>query len=295
MAALVALTLALALTAAVTATAKECTNIPTELSSHTVRARLQAAPGGAAEWRWRELFHEHLNPTDEAAWMDLMPPPGAAAAAQHQQHHRQEELDWVMLYRSLKGQQQQQPVGGGTAAAGSTPFLEEVSLHDVRLDPDGDVAYGRAQQTNLEYLLLLDVDRLVWSFRSQAGLPAPGTPYGGWEKPDSELRGHFVGTCSVSLSCPPNHAHAEMLRRHARSLVRTRTRPLLHYLVVLRTPAEQIDHPWAWIFPQSGCCRPCPNSTAVRHGSGKAGDYCRVCHSVSSRVPRCWQVSKMPS
>jgi hypothetical protein len=217
MAALVALTLALALTAAVTATAKECTNIPTELSSHTVRARLQAAPGGAAEWRWRELFHEHLNPTDEAAWMDLMPPPGAAAAAQHQQHHRQEELDWVMLYRSLKGQQQQQPVGGGTAAAGSTPFLEEVSLHDVRLDPDGDVAYGRAQQTNLEYLLLLDVDRLVWSFRSQAGLPAPGTPYGGWEKPDSELRGHFVGTCSVSLSCPPNHAHAEMLRRHALS------------------------------------------------------------------------------
>lgn len=190
MAALVALTLAL--TAAVTATAKECTNIPTELSSHTVRARLQAAPAGAAEWRWRELFHEHLNPTDEAAWMDLMPPP--PGAAQHQQHHRQEELDWVMLYRSLKGQQQQ-PVGGGTAAAGtgSTPFLEEVSLHDVRLDPDGDAAYGRAQQTNLEYLLLLDVDRLVWSFRSQAGLPAPGTPYGGWEKPDSELRGHFVG------------------------------------------------------------------------------------------------------
>ncbi|CAD6339027.1 unnamed protein product [Miscanthus lutarioriparius] len=185
--------------AAVTTTArtKECTNIPTELSSHTVRARLQASPGeGAAEWRWRELFHEHLNPTDEAAWMDLMPPPKgslhASAAAGHHHHHLEEaeELDWVMLYRSLKGQL----VGDAAAGAGPGPFLEEVSLHDVRLDPDGDdAAYGRAQRTNLEYLLLLDVDRLVWSFRSQAGLPAPGNPYGGWEKPDSELRGHFVG------------------------------------------------------------------------------------------------------
>lgn len=231
-----------AVTTTTTTMAKECTNIPTELSSHTVRARLQASPAGAAEWRWRELFHEHLNPTDEAAWMDLMPPPKgglhATAAAGH--HHQEEELDWVMLYRSLKGQ----VVGGGAApasasasdaaAAGAGPFLEEVSLHDVRLDPDGDdaAAYGRAQRTNLEYLLLLDVDRLVWSFRTQAGLPAPGEPYGGWEKPDSELRGHFVGTHTytlrpipLSLLClsrsparacidRPKHAHAEMLRRH---------------------------------------------------------------------------------
>jgi hypothetical protein len=62
----------------------------------------------------------------------------------------------------------------------------------VRLEPGS--LYWRAQQTNLEYLLLLDVDRLVWSFRKQAGQTAPGTPYGGWESPDFELRGHFVGT-----------------------------------------------------------------------------------------------------
>ncbi|TKW22410.1 hypothetical protein SEVIR_4G226700v4 [Setaria viridis] len=170
--------------------AKECTNIPTQLSSHTVRARLQASPG-AAEWRWRELFHDHLNPTDDAAWMDLMPPPRgglrAAAGAEEGQ-----ELDWAMLYRSLKGQHQL-PGGGGASTLAAGPFLEEVSLHDVRLDPDGDAAYGRAQRTNLEYLLLLDADRLVWSFRAQAGLPAPGEPYGGWEGPDVELRGHFVG------------------------------------------------------------------------------------------------------
>ncbi|KAF0914190.1 hypothetical protein E2562_027606 [Oryza meyeriana var. granulata] len=177
-AAATAVAAALAL-AVVVAVAKECTNIPTQLSSHTVRARLQATPG-AAEWRWREEFHDHLNPTDEAAWMDLMPlrPAHASSSAA--------EFDWAMLYRSLKGV-------AGDEDGGGRLFLEEVSLHDVRLDVDGDAVYGRAQQTNLEYLLLLDVDRLVWSFRAQAGLPAPGKPYGGWEGPDIELRGHFVG------------------------------------------------------------------------------------------------------
>jgi Beta-L-arabinofuranosidase, GH127 len=75
-------------------------------------------------------------------------------------------------------------------------FLSEVSLQDVRLAQDS--VYGRAQQTNLEYLLLLDVDRLVWNFRKQAGLAASGTPYGGWEGADVELRGHFVGMLYLS-------------------------------------------------------------------------------------------------
>ncbi|KAJ8563726.1 hypothetical protein K7X08_032178 [Anisodus acutangulus] len=38
--------------------------------------------------------------------------------------------------------------------------------------------------TNLEYLLMFDVDRLVWSFRKTAGLDTPGEPYGGWERSD---------------------------------------------------------------------------------------------------------------
>ncbi|KAM0919038.1 hypothetical protein ACQ4PT_008449 [Festuca glaucescens] len=170
--------------AAAVATAKECTNVPTQLSSHTVRARLQGTPG-AEEWRLRELFHEHVNPTEESTWMDLLPLAGTATAGAA----ATEEFDWAMLYRALKGG----AVGSSAAAEQQRPsVLEEASLHDVRLDP-GDEVYGRAQQTNLEYLLLLDVDRLVWSFRRQAGLPAPGAPYGGWEAADVELRGHFVG------------------------------------------------------------------------------------------------------
>uniref|UniRef100_A0A0D9WS38 Alpha-L-arabinofuranosidase B arabinose-binding domain-containing protein n=1 Tax=Leersia perrieri TaxID=77586 RepID=A0A0D9WS38_9ORYZ len=177
--------MAFAVSAAALAAAKECTNIPTQLSSHTVRARMQASPAPAAEWRWREnSHHDHFNPTDESAWMDLMPltPPSSSS-----------EFDWAMLYRSLKGAAtvagDEEDGGGG----GEFQFLEEVSLHEVRLDEEGDGMYGRAQRTNREYLVMLEVDRLVWSFRTEAGLPAPGKPYGGWEAPDVELRGHFVG------------------------------------------------------------------------------------------------------
>jgi len=70
-------------------------------------------------------------------------------------------------------------------------FLKEVALEDVKLDKDS--IHGIAQQTNLEYLLMLDVDKLLWSFRKTAGLSTPDTPYGGWEGPEVELRGHFVG------------------------------------------------------------------------------------------------------
>jgi len=64
----------------------------------------------------------------------------------------------------------------------------------VRLTP-GASPYADAAASNVDYLLSLDPERLVYSFRAQAGLAqAEGaTPYGGWEHPGSELRGHFVG------------------------------------------------------------------------------------------------------
>ncbi|XP_009418118.2 uncharacterized protein LOC103998381 [Musa acuminata AAA Group] len=156
---------------------KECTNIPTQLSSHTVRAQLMSTTNQT--WKAQMLSYYHLNPTDESAWMDLRP------RKLRNKEAPMEEFDWLMLYRSMKG------FGGANMRQQGRNFLDEVSLHDVRLDPDS--MYGRAKQTNLEYLLLLDVDRLVWNFRHQAGLPAPGEPYGGWEGPNVELRGHFVG------------------------------------------------------------------------------------------------------
>ncbi|XP_072969563.1 uncharacterized protein [Typha angustifolia] len=160
-----------------TISAKECTNIPTQLSSHTVREKLMTTTDEA--WKAEMLSHYHLTPSDESAWMDLRPRKLLNIETPL------EEFDWLMLYRRLKGS------SGVDVRQQGGNFLSEVSLHDVRLDPDS--MYGQAQQTNLDYLLLLDTDRLVWNFRNQAGLPAPSQPYGGWEGPDVELRGHFVG------------------------------------------------------------------------------------------------------
>ena len=43
------------------------------------------------------------------------------------------------------------------------------------------------------YLFKLDSDRLLHSFRLTAGLPTSAQPYGGWEAPNGELRGHSMG------------------------------------------------------------------------------------------------------
>ncbi len=63
-------------------------------------------------------------------------------------------------------------------------------LEDVRLL---DGPFRHAQELDRAYLLSLDVDRLLHAFRLNAGLPSSAQPLGGWEAPDCELRGHFVG------------------------------------------------------------------------------------------------------
>jgi uncharacterized protein len=50
-----------------------------------------------------------------------------------------------------------------------------------------------AQQVNTAYMKRLLTDRLLHNFRVTAGLPSRAQPLGGWEAPDCELRGHFVG------------------------------------------------------------------------------------------------------
>ncbi|RDX86893.1 hypothetical protein CR513_31710, partial [Mucuna pruriens] len=151
------------------AAGKECTNIPTQ--SHTLRYNLLTSNDEA--WKKNVFSLYHLTPTDESAWADMLPRKLLSEQDQH---------DWTVMYRKIKNMDLFETPKG---------FLKEVPLQDVRLHKDS--IHGRAQQTNLEYLLMLDVDSLIWSFRKMAGLATPGTPYGGWEAPDGELRGHFVG------------------------------------------------------------------------------------------------------
>jgi len=149
---------------------KECTNNIAQ--SHTYRYQLLTSTNET----WNIISHYKLAPKDEHNHVlsDLLPRKLLKEEHQH---------DWdVMLRKTEKVSVLKPP---------HQDFLKEVSLHDVRLH-EGSV-HGRAQQTNLEYLLMLDVDRLLWSFRKTSGLPTPGTPYGGWEDPKIELRGHFVG------------------------------------------------------------------------------------------------------
>jgi uncharacterized protein len=70
------------------------------------------------------------------------------------------------------------------------PKVAAFPLTDVRLLPS---VYRQSQQANLGYLKRLDPDRLLHNFRVNCGLVSDAKPLGGWEKPDCELRGHFVG------------------------------------------------------------------------------------------------------
>lgn len=56
-----------------------------------------------------------------------------------------------------------------------------------------DSVFKDNMQRDLDYLLRLDPDRFLHTFRITAGLPTTAQPYGGWEMPEGELRGHSLG------------------------------------------------------------------------------------------------------
>jgi DUF1680 family protein len=56
-----------------------------------------------------------------------------------------------------------------------------------------DSPFKLAQERDASYLVSLDADRLLHNFRVNVGLPSSAQPLGGWEAPNCELRGHFVG------------------------------------------------------------------------------------------------------
>lgn len=104
--------------------------------------------------------------------------------------------------------------GAGSAApaapAAGLPMLQPFPLSDVELAADSDFAAN--QQLNHAYLLSLDVDSILFSFRTTAGLGAPGEPYGGWEGPDVEVRGQFVGHYLSALAFAFKHTGDQAFR-----------------------------------------------------------------------------------
>ena len=76
------------------------------------------------------------------------------------------------------------------AGAPSVFKAQPFDLREVRLL---DGPFKHAMELDRQYLLSLDVDRLLHSFRVNAGLPSSAEPLGGWEELKSEVRGHFIG------------------------------------------------------------------------------------------------------
>ena len=63
-----------------------------------------------------------------------------------------------------------------------------------------DGPFRDAMLRDQKYLLSLEPDRLLHTFRVNVGLPTSATPYGGWEGPQVEIRGHCLGHYLSALS-----------------------------------------------------------------------------------------------
>jgi DUF1680 family protein len=68
--------------------------------------------------------------------------------------------------------------------------VQPFPLKQVQL---GQGIFHDAAEWNRGYMDRLAADRLVHNFRLNAGLASNATPFGGWEEPKGELRGHFTG------------------------------------------------------------------------------------------------------
>jgi DUF1680 family protein len=92
---------------------------------------------------------------------------------------------------------QPEPLNKASLAAKKQASLAVVQLQAVPFPMQhvrlGAGAFRAAADSNARYLKSLPLDRLLHTFRLTAGLPSSAEPLGDWEKPDCELRGHFVG------------------------------------------------------------------------------------------------------
>ena len=78
---------------------------------------------------------------------------------------------------------------------------EPFSMTEVRLLPS---FWKDMMELDRSYLYSLPNDRLAYNFRVTAGIASDADPLGGWEAPDGELRGHYVG--HYLSSCALLHA-----------------------------------------------------------------------------------------
>ncbi len=83
-----------------------------------------------------------------------------------------------------------------TGASYAQQPLQTFPLTDVRLL---DGPFKEAQQTDMNYMLSLEPDRLLVPFLREAGLPVKATSYGNWENTglDGHIGGHYLSALSL--------------------------------------------------------------------------------------------------
>ena len=82
------------------------------------------------------------------------------------------------------------PAAAGAVKDAAVAKVQPFSLKQVRLL---DGPFRTCQEANRRFLHDLESDLLLHTFRLTAGLASTAQPLGGWERPEVELRGHFMG------------------------------------------------------------------------------------------------------
>ena len=112
------------------------------------------------------------------------------------------------------------------AAAVTAQMADLISafpLDEIRLEADS--MFGKAMTLNRDYMLSLDTEQLLHTFRLNAGLQTSAAPYSSsWEDPSCEVRGQFMGHYLSALAMLGKHtgpADACMLCFHRHNAMMT--------------------------------------------------------------------------
>ena len=85
----------------------------------------------------------------------------------------------------------------GNVTDGTAGLAAAFPLSAVRL-LDSPMRANQSRNTN--YLMFCDPDRMLHTFRRNYGLPSAARPVGGWEAPQSLVRGHYTGHLMSGLA-----------------------------------------------------------------------------------------------
>ncbi len=108
------------------------------------------------------------------------------------------------------------PEASGYAPDGTSGRAAALPLSTVQLL---DSPFRQNQTRNTTYLLFLDPERMLRSFRLNYGLPSAAEPLGGWEQPDSQIRGHMTGHLLSGLALTYANTNDQAAQIRGRYLV----------------------------------------------------------------------------